>query len=62
MLDRLASYGAGECPDMVLSAADNLSQGAIEALTEAGFKEMPVITGQDNSAMSRDISRVASRP
>ena len=54
MKDRLASYGAGECPDMVLAAADNVSQGAIAALEEAGITNMPVITGQDNSAKSQD--------
>ena len=54
MKDRLASYGAGECPDMVLAAADNAAQGAIEALTEAGITAMPVITGQDNSVKSQE--------
>lgn len=54
MKDRLASYGEGECPDMVLAAADNVSQGAIAALEEAGITNMPVITGQDNSAKSQD--------
>ena len=54
MKDRLASYGEGECPDMVLAAADNASQGAIAALEEAGITDMPVITGQDNSAKSQD--------
>jgi putative multiple sugar transport system substrate-binding protein len=53
MQDRLSSYGAGECPDMVLAATDNASQGAIKALEEAGFTKMPVITGQDNSAASQ---------
>lgn len=53
MQDRLDSYSAGECPDMVLAASDNLAQGAIEALEEAGITNMPVITGQDNSAMSQ---------
>ena len=53
MLDRLGSYGAGECPDMILAASDNASQGAIEALEEAGIANMPVITGQDNSAISK---------
>jgi putative multiple sugar transport system substrate-binding protein len=53
MLDRLGSYGAGECPDMVLAAADNASQGAIAALEEKGIANMPVITGQDNSALSQ---------
>ena len=53
MLDRLASYGAGECPDMILAAADNASQGAIAALEEAGIAKNPVITGQDNSAISK---------
>ena len=47
MQDRLASYGAGECPDMVLAAVDNQAQGVIEALEEAGITVMPVITGQD---------------
>ncbi len=53
MQDRLGSYGAGECPDMILAANDNLAQGAIEALTEAGVTGMPVITGQDNTAMAQ---------
>ena len=53
MKDRLASYGAGECPDMVLAAVDNQAQGAIEALEEAGITDMPVITGQDNTAMAQ---------
>ncbi|MBR6827540.1 MAG: substrate-binding domain-containing protein [Prevotella sp.] len=53
MQDRLDSYSAGECPDMVLAASDNLAQGAIEALEEAGITNMPVITGQDNSALSQ---------
>ena len=53
MQDRLASYGAGECPDMVLAAVDNQAQGAIEALEEAGITDMPVITGQDNTAMAQ---------
>ena len=53
MKDRLASYGEGECPDMVLSATDNIAQGAIEAQEEAGITNMPVITGQDNNAMAQ---------
>ncbi|MBP5375417.1 MAG: substrate-binding domain-containing protein [Bacteroidaceae bacterium] len=53
MQDRLGSYGTGECPDMILAANDNLAQGAIEALAEAGVTGMPVITGQDNTAMAQ---------
>ena len=53
MKDRLSSYGAGECPDMILAATDNQAQGAIEALEEAGVTNMPVITGQDNTAMAQ---------
>ena len=53
MKDRLSSYAEGECPDMVLAATDNAAQGAIEALEEAGITDMPVITGQDNSAISQ---------
>ena len=53
MQNRLASYAAGECPDMVLAAADNAAQGAIPALEEAGITNMPVITGQDNTAMAQ---------
>ena len=53
MQDRLASYGAGECPDMVLAAVDNQAQGVIEALAEAGITNMPVITGQDNTEMAQ---------
>ena len=53
MQNRLESYGEGECPDMVLAANDNLAQGAIEALEEAGITAMPVITGQDNTAMAK---------
>ena len=53
MQDRLSSYGAGQCPDMILAANDNLAQGAIEALNEAGVTIMPVITGQDNTATAQ---------
>lgn len=53
MQDRLESYGAGECPDLILAANDNLAQGAIEALEEAGITDMPVITGQDNTATAQ---------
>ena len=53
MKDRLSSYAAGECPDMILAATDNQAQGAIEALEEAGVTNMPVITGQDNTAMAQ---------
>ena len=53
MQDRLSSYGAGQCPDMILAAVDNQAQGAIEALEEAGITTMPVITGQDNTAMAQ---------
>ena len=53
MKDRLSSYGPGECPDMILAAVDNQAQGAIEALEEAGITDMPVITGQDNTAMAQ---------
>ena len=53
MKSRLTSYGAGECPDMVLAATDNAAQGAIAALEEAGITAMPVITGQDNAALSQ---------
>lgn len=53
MQDRLTHYGAGEGPDMILAANDNLAQGAIEALEEAGVSVMPVITGQDNTAMAQ---------
>ena len=52
MQDRLTSYGAGERPDMILAANDNLAEGAIEALGLAGITDMPVITGQDNTAMA----------
>ena len=54
MKDRLTSYGAGECPDMILAATDNQAQGAIEALKEAGITTMPVITGQDNTAVAQN--------
>ena len=53
MKDRLTRYGAGECPDMILAATDNQAQGAIEALKEAGITTMPVITGQDNTAVAQ---------
>ena len=53
MKDRLTSYGAGECPDMILAATDNQAQGAIEALKEAGITTMPIITGQDNTAVAQ---------
>lgn len=53
MQDRLKVYSAGQRPDMILAANDNLAQGAIEALTEAGITDMPVITGQDNTAMAQ---------
>lgn len=53
MQDRLASYDEGECPDMVLAAIDNQAEGAIEALGLAGITDMPVITGQDNTAMAQ---------
>ena len=53
MKDRLSSYGAGECPDMILAATDNQAQGAMEALEEAGITKMPIITGQDNTAMAQ---------
>ena len=53
MAVRLNSYAAGLCPDMILAANDNLAQGAIEALEEAGIANMPVITGQDNTAMAQ---------
>ena len=54
MKNRLSSYGLGNCPDMILASNDNLAQGAIEALEEAGFTDMPVITGQDNTAMAQN--------
>lgn len=53
MEDRLDYYEAGECPDMILAANDNLAQGAIQALTEAGISDMPVITGQDNTSLAQ---------
>jgi putative multiple sugar transport system substrate-binding protein len=53
MKDRLSSYAAGECPDMILAATDNQAQGAIEALAEAGITKKPVITGQDNTTMAQ---------
>ena len=53
MQDRLESYGEDGCPDMILAANDNLAQGAIDALEEAGIIDMPVITGQDNTAMAQ---------
>ena len=52
MLERLGSY-QGTRPDMVLASNDNLAQGAIEALGLAGITDMPVITGQDNTAMAQ---------
>lgn len=54
MLDRLASYETGQCPDMVLAANDNLAQGVIEALRQAGITKVPVITGQDNTTMAQN--------
>ena len=53
MQDRLASYEVGERPDMILAANDNMAQGAIDALTDAGITDMPVITGQDNTPMGQ---------
>ncbi len=53
MQDRLTAYSTGDCPDMILAANDNLAQGAIEALKEAGITTMPVITGQDNTAVAQ---------
>ena len=53
MQDRLESYGLGECPDLVLAANDNLAQGAVEALAQAGITDLPVITGQDNTVMAQ---------
>ena len=52
--DRLGYYAEGQRPDMILAANDNLAQGAIEALTEAGITDMPVITGQDNTLMAQN--------
>ncbi len=57
MTNRLASYSLGERPDMILAANDNLAQGAILALEEAGITDMPVITGQDNTAMAQSNIR-----
>lgn len=54
MEDRLSYYAEGERPDMVLAANDNLAQGAIDALTEAGFAKMPVLTGQDNTVTAQE--------
>ena len=54
MQDRLTAYSTGDYPDMILAANDNLAQGAIEALKEAGITNMPVITGQDNTATAQD--------
>ena len=53
MKDRLSSYAAGQCPDMILAATDNQAQGAIDALAEAGITTMPVITGQDDTAIAQ---------
>lgn len=53
MLNRLASYGQSERPDLILAAVDNQAQGAIEALTEKGITDMPIITGQDNATIAR---------
>ena len=53
MQDRLTSYVAGKGPDMILAANDNMAQGAIQALEEAGVTDMPVITGQDNTATAQ---------
>ncbi len=53
MQDRLTAYSTGDGPDMILAANDNLAQGAIEALKEAGITTMPVITGQDNTSVAQ---------
>ncbi len=53
MQDRLTFYNEGDRPDMVLAAVDNQAQGVIEALGLAGITDMPVITGQDNTAMAQ---------
>lgn len=53
MQNRLASYQEGAGPDMILAANDNLAQGAIEALEAAGITQMPIITGQDNTATAQ---------
>ncbi len=53
MLNRLASYGQSERPDLILAAVDNQAQGAIEALAEKGITDMPIITGQDNATIAR---------
>ena len=54
MQNRLTAYSTSDCPDMILAANDNLAQGAIEALNEAGVTTRPVITGQDNTATAQD--------
>ena len=54
MQDRLSHYEEGECPDLILAANDNLAQGAIDAMAEAGVTKVPVITGQDNTTMARN--------
>lgn len=54
MQDRLSHYDEGECPDLILAANDNLAQGAIDAMAEAGVTKVPVITGQDNTTMARN--------
>ena len=61
MKNRLASYDLGDRPDMILAANDNLAQGAIEALEEAGFIDMPVITGQDNTDMAQQNIRLSKQ-
>lgn len=54
MQSRLANYEEGQRPDMILAANDNLAQGAIDALADAGITDMPVITGQDNTDMAQN--------
>ena len=54
MASRLSSYGAGEAPDMVLAANDNIAEGVIRATIAHGFNgQFPVITGQDNTSSAR---------
>lgn len=54
MQDRLNYYDEGERPDMILAANDNLAQGAIAALVAAGITDIPIITGQDNTAFAEE--------
>ncbi|MEG1606618.1 MAG: substrate-binding domain-containing protein [Mucinivorans sp.] len=48
-------YADGSLPDAILTSSDLMAQGVVEVITALGDRPYPIITGQGNSKLSRQL-------